>query len=501
MTEFARWLGAASLSRTVKPDNRDREGIAIVDPEGNLIYASSTFAQLHEYPQEELIGRNIRGFALSGDEKEISRLLQRAEEEKFCSWETSHLRRDGSLFRVSVNIMAIPAGADLPVYFIFIVRDLSPQGSRQMAEERHLLYARALDEAHDAILITTPEGGILYANGSAQRLYGYPQAELSGKNLRDLVPVHERSRVKRFRSRLLKEGRWAGEMTHLRKGGHPDKVAVKLSMSVVHGDRGQPQFLIASSQDVSELRLLEANLRQAQKMEAVGLLASGLAHNINSPLAAITVTAEMAQAKHPEIKEFGDIMQAAARIQEIVTNLMTKSRQDQSIEEIELDLNQLVKTEIKFLEANLFFKHNVELNVSLDPRLPKIRGLYSDFSQCFHNIVQNALDAMETASARKLSVETRHDHHRNQVCLYVRDTGGGIPEEYLDRIFEPFFTTKSNDLGEGDAELPRPSGTGLGLSTTYQLLKKYRAGISVSSQISAGSEFRVTIPVSQAPQT
>jgi signal transduction histidine kinase len=242
-----------------------------------------------------------------------------------------------------------------------------------------------------------------------------------------------------------------------------------------------------------EKRLLEENLRQAQKLEAVGLLASGLAHNINSPLAAIIVTAEMAQARYPEIKEFRDIMQAADRIQEIVANLMAKSRQEQSTEETDIDLNQLVKTELKFLEANLFFKHQVSAEIKLDPKLPRLRGLYSDFSQCFYNLVQNALDAMQDTEDRCLTVKTGLGDDGQIVFLSVRDTGCGIQQELLPRIFEPFFTTKQEI--RNDLEQFKPSGTGLGLSTTRHLLTRYNATLDVTSEIGRGSEFRINIPL------
>lgn len=250
-------------------------------------------------------------------------------------------------------------------------------------------------------------------------------------------------------------------------------------------------------QALERIELLEENLRQAQKLEAVGLLASGLAHNINSPLAAIIVTAEMAQDRYPEVKEFRDIMQAADRIQEIVANLLTKSRQEQSTEELEIDLNQMVKTELKFLEANLFFKHQVSTEVSLDPGLPRVRGIYSDFSQSFYNLVQNALDAMQEVEDKCLTVKTGLANGGNAIFLSVRDTGCGIPQEHLPRIFEPFFTTKQEI--NCDPELGRPSGTGLGLSTTRHLLARYGAAVEVASQVRQGSEFRIVVPVMPLP--
>ncbi len=353
------------------------------------------------------------------------------------------------------------------------------------------LMIQALEQTHDAIFIAAPSGEILYANRSALEMYEHAPQKLLGSNVKGLVAKCDRGLLEVAWEQMQREDYWEGEMALMRRNGR--KILVRVAIAAQRDERGQPQSLVISCFNLNEQRLLEESLRQAQKLEAVGLLASGLAHNINSPLAAIIVTAEMAQAKYPQVREFQDIMQAADRIQEIVANLMTKSRQEQSTEEMDIDLNQLVKTELKFLEANLFFKHQVELEVNLEPKLPRIQGLYSDFSQCFYNLVQNALDAMQEVEERKLIVKTGFLEGEGSIYLSIRDTGCGIAQEHLKRIFEPFFTTKPEN--HEDSEQLRPSGTGLGLSTSQQLMDKYCASVEVSSQIERGSEFRITIPL------
>jgi PAS domain S-box-containing protein len=353
----------------------------------------------------------------------------------------------------------------------------------------------ALDSLHHGLCITDGAGRIRYANPAAQRIYGFAVADLIGKSMIDLAAESDRSLIINLLADFCGQERWRGDVTLHRGDNH--KVVVQMSISVLCDGNGTARGFVFTSHDLTERRLLEENLRQAQKLEAVGLLASGLAHNINSPLAAIIITAEMAQARFPDMKEFKDIMQAADRIQEIVANLMTKSRQEQSTEEIDIDLNQLVKTELKFLEANLFFKHQVSANLSLAPELPRIRGIYSDFSQCFYNLVQNALDAMQGVEDRRLTVKTGLACDKNAIFLSVHDTGCGIAREHLQRIFEPFFTTKL--VMSGDLEQSKPSGTGLGLSTTKYLLTRYGAAMEVASEIGQGTEFRVSIPVAPGP--
>jgi len=353
------------------------------------------------------------------------------------------------------------------------------------------LHAPALEAVPDAVFVCDPQGAILHSNRAARKVCGFDPQDGPGRAFPDLVAASERRDLAERFARLDREGGWAGEVNLLQFGAR--KLPVRLTLSPLRDAEGRERAVVAVCRDLSDCLRLEENLRQAQKLEAVGLLASGLAHNINSPLAAIIVTAEMAQARKPEMREFRDIMQAAARIQEIIANLMTKSRQEQSTEETSIDLNQLVRTELKFLEANLFFKHQVELEVTLEPDLPKFPGLYGDFSQCFYNLVQNALDAMQETEDRRLAVRTGRLDGGLALHLTLSDTGCGIPEDQLHRIFEPFFTTKQENNHRLD--LVVPSGTGLGLSTSARLMNKYGATLQVSSRVGAGSEFQIRIPL------
>jgi PAS domain S-box-containing protein len=360
-------------------------------------------------------------------------------------------------------------------------------------EERSSVYVWALEEARGAILIASPEGYIQYANSAACELYGYPPENLVGMNFRELVPEYDRARMGRFPNEVLSKGRWVGEISQLNSSGR--ERVVKMAMTVVPDSKGDPRVMIAFAQDISEIRWLEAHLQQAQKMEAIGLLASGLAHNIISPLSAIVMTAEMAKLKFPESTEIDDILQASNRIQEIISNLMTKSRQEQSRQIIDLDINKMVKTELKFLESNLFYKHSVLLELKQDPDIPTFPGLYGDFSQVFQNLVGNALDAMLDCPEPLLKVKTGYNKRKKLITLQIRDNGCGIPSEIMDHIFDPFFTTKSSV--EQSAEQRPTGGTGLGLVTVQQILSKYDTRVTVESEPGQGSCFTIFIPISR----
>ncbi len=486
--------------------NRKSESVAVVDREGTLIYLNTNCAQLHGYNTDDLVGTKLGKIVENGENSYLFELFKDQEHRKVLTWKALHRKRDGDLFTVTVSAMFPGADGNTSDHIILIIRKESKNSSesRIMDEsnvdstglylmdsvELQAAYRQALNEALAAVIFATPDGNINYANEAATNLFGLPIEDLIGLQVKELISEEHRSEVERLLNGNTDMIRWVGEITRLRSDGR--ERVLKLSIMPVRNSANQPQFLICNAFDITEMRLMENHMRQAQKLEAIGLLASGLAHNINSPLSAIIMTAEIAQAKQPEIAEFDDILEAAARIGEIITNLMTKSRQEQSDEEMEINLNDLVRIEMKFLEANLFFKHGIERDVKLAKNLPSIKGYYSDFSQCFQNLISNAMDAMAGSKDCKLDVQTRLDEGNNRIILRVRDNGCGIPRAELDQIFEPFFTTKADVDSSFHA---RPSGTGLGLSTVKQLMSRYGASLEVNSKVGLGSEFRIIIPV------
>ena len=149
---------------------------------------------------------------------------------------------------------------------------------------------------------------------------------------------------------------------------------------------------------------------------------------------------ELMRAKFPDSKEFDVILSQIDKVTEITRNMTTKSRSEQDKAVKPLDINGLLQTELKFLESNILYKQKVEKDYQFDSGIPKINGVYSDFSQAFSNIINNAIDAMHSRTTRRLQVCTKRVF--NEIWVEITDTGGGIPPELISRIFDPFFTTK-----------------------------------------------------------
>ena len=175
--------------------------------------------------------------------------------------------------------------------------------------------------------------------------------------------------------------------------------------------------------------------------------------------------------KHPDFKDIDGVITQVERINGIVRNLMWKSRQEQDTSYQEIDLNQLLQEELRFLEADMDFKHNVEKQFQFADDVPAIAGRYSDFSQSIMNVVRNALDAMHALDHKMLRVTT--EVRDGDVRLSITDVGCGISAENRDKLFVPFYTTKPLAGRDGG----QPSGTGLGLSTAQRLLDSLRRAL------------------------
>ncbi|MCJ7812942.1 PAS domain S-box protein [bacterium] len=233
----------------------------------------------------------------------------------------------------------------------------------------------------------------------------------------------------------------------------------------------------------------QSQLLEAQKLEQIGLLASGFAHNLKSPLSGIKGYAQLLKLDQPDCRELGVIVQEVEVMESIINNLMLKSRKGHENKEEAINIDDLLKIELDFLMANMFYKYHVQREIILDKHLPSIQGVYVHFSQSIMNIVQNALDAMYTVEKKMLTVQTRHDDQF--IYIDIGDTGCGISDENKNKIFDVFFTSKpTSEEKKGD----EPVGTGLGLSSANYLIHQYGGKIDVQSKVGKGTTVTIQIP-------
>jgi len=241
---------------------------------------------------------------------------------------------------------------------------------------------------------------------------------------------------------------------------------------------------------LEDLATSQSKLMEAQKLESIGLLASGLAHNLKAPLSGIKGYAQLLSMDYKDLHELQMILREVESMEAIINNLMLKNRRGHQDTEETLQLNDLIRLEHQFLEANMFYKHQVEKVLDLEENLPCVRGIYNHFSQILMNIVQNSLDAMYSSNKKKLIITTRFDNHF--VYVDIEDTGSGIPKEIQDSVFDIFFSTKPNNVQRKGDE---PVGTGLGLSSANYFIQQYGGRIELDSKAGRGTKITVCVPV------
>ena len=199
---------------------------------------------------------------------------------------------------------------------------------------------------------------------------------------------------------------------------------------------------------------------------------------------------ELIQHLHPDLKDIDKVVDASHRMNEMIEDILAKSRQRRDIEAV--DFNLLLRQELDFMEVDSNFKRKVETVVDLAQDLPLYECAYSDFSQTVGNLLRNAVDAMHKCKEKKLTV--RSTLSADLIILEIEDTGCGIPAENISRLFDPFFTTKATTANGNE-----PVGTGLGLYMIKCLMEPYDAEIGVESTVDVGTTFRLKIPRTKKP--
>lgn len=361
------------------------------------------------------------------------------------------------------------------------------------SEER---YRTLVESAPDAILTVDTLGFILFCNGTAAAMFGYEMSELAGLRLDALIPGEQ--------ARVLTSGDegWARAMpwtavniTARHRSGRLFDVEVSLTEHM-HGHERRVTGIV---RDVSDRQQMEAQLLQAQKMEAVGRLTGGIAHDFNNLLTAIGIYAEMSLpqlAQHdPLYARLVEIRRAAERASELTRKLLAFSRK-QPIQSRRVDLNTGIASLAPILKRLIGEHITVTLVQSREPLA--VHADAGQIDQVVMNLVVNARDAMPKGGRLTVSTElrtideggaSRHPEARpgQFACIRVADTGVGIAAANLGQIFEPFFTTKEADRG-----------TGLGLAISYGVVRQHGGWIEVESEVGVGTCFSVCLPITGA---
>ncbi|HKN67209.1 MAG TPA: PAS domain S-box protein [Gemmatimonadaceae bacterium] len=477
------------------------DGVLVMDLDGRIIDMNPGAERLFGYTKEELLGHQVETLHHPGQQGSQERIIQAAlRRDGRWAGELHFQRKDGSDGIADVVVVAQCDEHGVPNAWIGVNRDITARRRAEawLVEQRALLTA-LVNAAPVAIVAVDAEERVTIWNPAAERLFGWSAAEVLGKQL-PLGEPFDSDEYRPIRDRLRSGQSVTGlETRRARKDG--SSVDVLLSCAPFRDAQADLSGAIALYQDLTEYRRLEEQLRQSQKMEAIGQLAGGVAHDFNNLLTVIKaysgIIADQMDDANPLKVDVGEIQRAAGRASSLTQQLLAFSRK-QVLQPGVLDLNS-VSRELEPMVRRLI-GDDVQVVLRLDDTIGKVTADRSQVEQVLINLIVNARDAMPgggTVSIETANVELSDGYSRlrpvvvpgKYVMIAVSDTGEGMDEETQSRIFEPFFTTK-----------PAGKGTGLGLSTVYGIVKQSSGYIWVYSEPRIGTTFKVYLPMMEAEE-
>lgn len=462
-------------------------GIFLGDRHGKVLDCNDAFGRLLGYKEDELIGSNIRRFIHPDQSNEVIADV----ESLICGTQSRgyvrqrrYVHRDGTVIWARVAVSRIDDPHNQSSFLVGLVQNISSEvatlNSLRVREAELNEMLMAVESAYESILITDLEGKIVYVNPAFEALTGYSKAEVVGKSPSLLKSGRTAPEEYEILWRTLRAAQvWTGRFWNRRKDG--SEYLEDVTISPVRDKSGLVVNYLAVKKDITRENALENRLLQTEKLEAVGQLTGGVAHDLNNVLQVVQSSAELALRRSDRLyteNKLLDILTAGKRGAAIIAQLLAFTRK-QALSPQLIDLNQVI-TETGTMLRRLL-PEDVELVLDLGSGLRRIQADPVRLSQVLLNLAVNARDAMPQGGV--LSIFSANVYGSNNcalVRLRVEDTGMGISPEIKSRIFEPFFTTK--EAGRG---------TGLGLATVNEIVEQSAATMIVESAPGKGTRFQI----------
>ncbi|MGH1366554.1 MAG: PAS domain S-box protein [Calditrichia bacterium] len=439
------------------------------------------------FSREELLKADYRKIALQVDESTFLSRLSEIQEERYLLYEDTFFTRSGN--QIPVEVSAHLFDFKNKPTIMAIARDIS---ARQRAAAQIREQAALLDKAQDAIMVCDLNDHIIYWNKSAERLYGWKMEEVIGTNAFELLFMNHSEQFISSRRSVLEHEEWQGELSQMTKEGK--EIIVKSRWTLVSGNDGSAKSILVVNTDITEKRRIESQFLRAQRMESIGALAGGIAHDLNNVLAPILTAVQILQVRFDDNKSQRILDTIEANVKrgaDMIKQILTFARGVEG-ERIPLQMTQILDEIRQIIEET--FPRSVALESSIPRSLWSVSGDATQLHQVLLNLCVNARDAMPEggelqliAENQELTTEANRVHLDARpgpyVTIRVKDSGTGIPADIINKIFDPFFTTKTMD-----------KGTGLGLSTVSAIVGSHGGFVNVNSSSGEGTTFDVYLP-------
>ncbi len=462
--------------------------LVTINPDGKITDVNKSTEEVTGYSREQLIGSDFSDYFTEPDKA-------RAGYTKVFT--TGYVRdyplairhKSGKITDVLYNASTYRNEQDEIQGVFAAARDIT---ERKQAEMRIREQAELLDQAHDAISVRDLDNKILYWSKGAERLYGWTAYEALGKRANDLYYKEETVTSAEARKIVIENGQWSGELRQVTKNGH--NLIVDSHYTLIPDNEGKPKAIFSIGTDVTEKKQLESQILRAQRMESIGTLAAGIAHDLNNVLTPILMSLQLLRNEsiNQENNKTIDVLEKSAkRGADLVRQVLMFARGVEGQRQL-VNVKSLV-SEIEKIVRETFPK-SIEIESEINPNLSAISGDITQLHQVIMNLCVNSRDAMPNGGTLKIHAENvtideayarvhMEAKQGQYVVVTVSDNGIGIPTEFREKIFEPFFTTKE-----------RGKGTGLGLSTASAIVRSHGGFINLYSELRKGSTFKVYLP-------
>ena len=472
-------------------------GIIVLDQGARIVLANPRACEITGYDHADLMGMNIGRIAIPPGTDLITQIIDQADQEPKCEFrlnvDLGLYTAQGAEKQVEARVALTRHNDRVAVYIL--MRDLTERIRTQQSFLRANTFLRKIiDSSVDGIIAADMSGNIIIFNQGAQRIIGYSAEEVIGEI--HITRIYPEGLAKEIMRRLRSDDFGGKGKMNTNRQSVVDRTGrqfpVNISAALVYNEKGEEMASVGIFTDLREqLRLKQeiediyVQLFQSEKMASLGKLAAGVAHEINNPLGGVLMYAglmlEQIDRDHPFYDDLKLIVEQTMRCKDIVKELWEFSRP--SAGHIgQIDVHQNIEQAIKILQNQAKF-HDVEIVKNYDPGLPAIVGDNSQLNQVFINLLVNAADSIDQKGT--ITITTAFVVVDDRITVKFADTGSGIAPDHLNKIFDPFFTTK-----------PAGEGTGLGLSTSYGIVRRHGGSVDVESTRGQGTTFTIGLPLS-----